>query len=285
MKLTLLGTGTPIPDPKRLGPSQVVEIGHERLLIDAGTGVVQRLVEAGCWRLGQPPGTALHRIVLTHLHSDHLMGPPDLLWTGWIMRWWERPPPIAGPPGTAAMVAKLLEAFSYDVRIRTSGEGLHRESLEPEVEEIDEGWTASGTDYRVLGFRVDHEPVDEAFGFRVDGGGGSVVVSGDTRVSENLVKHAQGCDLLVHEVYWRRGAVAQRAATTDPAALRRRDVIDSYHTHSEEVGGVATRAEAKHLVLSHILFRGATPEALAEDIRPAFAGKVTVGADLQVFEV
>ncbi len=285
MKLVLLGTGTPIPDPRRLGPSQLVESGNDRVLIDAGSGVVHRLVEAGFWRPGQRTGSVLSRIVLTHLHSDHLMGLPDLLWTGWIMRWWDVPPPIAGPPGTAAMVASLLEAFSYDVAVRTRGEGLHREWLVPVVEEIEEGWSVDGADSRVTGFRVDHEPVDQAFGFRIDGTGGSVVVSGDTRVSENLVKHAQACDLLVHEVYWRTGAIALRASITDPEALHRRDTIDSYHTHSEDVGGVAARAEAKHLVLSHILFRGAAPADLEADVRKDFSGDVTVGADLQTFEI
>jgi ribonuclease Z len=285
MKLVLLGTGTPIPDPARLGPSQVVEAGDERILVDAGAGVVQRLVQAGYWRAGRPPGQVVTRIVLTHLHSDHVMGLADLLWTGWIMSWWRTPPPIAGPEGTAPLIARMLDTFAEDIAIRTSGEGLSREALVPAVEEIDEGWSVSGPDARVSAFRVDHAPVDQAFGVRVDGPGGAIVVSGDTRVSRNLIKWAQGCDILVHEVYWRRGAAALRATITDPAALRRRDVIDGYHTHSEEVGAAAAAADAKHLVLSHILFRGGAPSDLEEDIRPTFRGDITVGADLQVFEV
>lgn len=284
MKLVLLGTGTPIPDPGRLGPAQLVEAGDDRILIDAGSGVVQRLVAAGYWRPGRSNSTPVTRVVLTHLHSDHLMGLADLLWTGWIMRWWDTPPPIAGPPGTAAMVAKLLEAFSYDIAVRTRGERLHREWLEPVVEEIGEGWAVETADSRMTGFRVDHEPVDEAFGYRIDGPGASVVVSGDTRVSENLIRHAQDCALLVHEVYWRKGALALRAGISDPEALRRRDIIDAYHTHSEDVGGVAAKAGARHLVLSHILFRGGTAADLEEDVRSQYSGKITVGADLLEFE-
>ena len=165
------------------------------------------------------------------------------------------------------------------------GERLRRESLVPRVEEMAEGWCAEGDGWRLAGFRVDHEPVDEAFGFRLEADGGSVVISGDTRPSENLIRNAQRADLLVHEVYWRRGAAAMRAGLTDPDALFRRDTINYYHTHSEDVGKIAARAEAKHLVLSHILFRGGTPADLLADVEPDFRRPTTVGEDLQAFEL
>ncbi len=126
--------------------------------------------------------------------------------------------------------------------------------------------------------------MDEAFGFRLDADAGSVVISGDTRPSENLVRHAKGADLLVHEVYWRRGALALRETIADADQLARRETIDGYHTSSEEVGAIATRAEAKHLILSHILFRGGTPEDLRADVERDFRGTLTVGEDLQTFE-
>jgi ribonuclease Z len=279
MKLTLLGTGTPIPDPRRRGPSQVIEAGTDLVLIDAGTGVVHRLLEAGY------AAPAITRIALTHLHSDHLMGLPDLLWTGWIMRWWNTPPPIAGPPGTAALIDGLLRAFAYDIDVRMKGERLHHVWLVPAVEEIEDGWTAEGDGWRLTGFRVDHEPVDQAFGFRLDAGAGSVAISGDTRPSENLIRHAHGVDLLVHEVYWKRGAGLLRATITDPEALARRDVIDGYHTSSEQLGRVAADAEAGRLVLSHILFRGGSPADPEADIAGDYPRPVVVGEDLQVFEI
>lgn len=286
MKLTLLGTGTPIPDPARRGPSQVIEIGDELILIDAGSGVLHRLIEAGYGPSG--PGRLqrpIRRIALTHLHSDHITGLPDLLWAGWIMRWWDASPPIAGPPGTAEFVEHLTQAFASDIRVRLQGERLRREWLVPPVEEIGEGWRSEGDGWRLTGFRVDHAPVDEAFGFRVDADAGSITVSGDTRPSENLIRQARGVDLLVHEVYWRRGAEALREQLTDPDLIARRQTIDSYHTHSEELGPIAARAEAKHLILSHILFRGGAAADLLADIEPSYGGKVTVGEDLQSFEL
>ncbi len=279
MRLTLLGTGTPIPDPRRRGPSQVIEVGGRLVLVDCGSGVVHRLLEAGYER------PAITRIAITHLHSDHITGLLDLLWTGWIIRWWDEPPPIAGPPGTAGLVRGFMEALSYDIEVRMKGERLRREWLEPAVEEIDDGWTTEGDGWRLTGFRVAHEPVDQAFGFRLDADRGSVVISGDTSPSENLIRHAHGADLLVHEVYWRRGAEALRAGVTDPDALHRRQTIDSYHTHSEDVGSIAARAEVNHLVLSHILFRGGGPADIAADIAPTFRGSVTVGEDLQSFDI
>src|SRR5215211_8215498 len=142
MKLTLLGTGTPIPDPARRGPSQVIEVGNELVLIDAGSGVLHRLVEAGyaapaSGRLIRP----IRQIAITHLHSDHITVLADLLWTGWIMRWWDQPPPIAGPPGTAEFIRRLMDALAYDIDVRRRDERLRTEWLIPRVDEIDEGWT------------------------------------------------------------------------------------------------------------------------------------------------
>jgi ribonuclease Z len=286
MKLTLLGTGTPVPDPARRGPSQVIEVGDELVLIDAGSGVLHRLLEAGY--AASPPGRLrrpIRRIGITHLHSDHITGLADLLWAGWIMRWWDEPPAVAGPPGTAGFIERLMHAFEYDIAVRLKGERLRREWLVPEVEEIEEGWSTGGDGWRLTGFRVDHAPVDEAFGFRLDADAGSVVISGDTRPSDNLVRHAQGVDLLVHEVYWHRGAEALRATITDPDQIARRATIDGYHTHSEEVGPIAARAEAKHLILSHILFRGGTAADLRADIEPSYRGRLVVGEDLQTFTI
>jgi ribonuclease Z len=286
MKLTLLGTGSPLLDPDRRGPAQVIEEGGGLVLIDCGSGVAHRLAEAGYAPRGnglvRPP---IRRIALTHLHSDHVMGLPDLLWTGWVLRWWDEPPPIAGPPGTAALVQGLLDAFAYDIRVRLAGDQYRRNGPASRVDEVEEGWTVDGDGWRLRAFRVDHAPVDQAFGYRMEAGGGAIVVSGDTRPSDNLVRHAWGADLLVHEVYWRRGALRLRERLSDPDELFRRTTIENYHTSSEEVGEVAARTEVKHLVLSHLILRGGSPADLLADVAPDFARPITVGSDLQTFVV
>jgi len=277
MKLTILGTGSPLPNVQRRGPSQVVECGDDVILVDCGAGALHRLVEAGFATL------PLKAIAFTHLHSDHVTGILDVLWAGWIQRRWKEPMTIYGPPGTRHFIDYLIEAMDYDIRVRT-GEVLKREDLLPRVAEIEEGWSVQGADWRLSAFRVEHLPVDQAFGFRFDQDSTSVVISGDTKYSENLIRHAQGADLLVHEVYWTRGLREAAAAATDPAEKARFELLPTYHTGSEEVGKVASGANARHLVLSHII-RPRPDADFASDIRPDYGGKLTVAEDLMTFEV
>jgi ribonuclease Z len=288
VKLTLLGTGTPIPDVTRKGPSQVIEAGTSLVVVDTGRGCVDRLLEAG---YGAQGGRALKMplaaIALTHLHSDHLTGLPDLLWAGWVMRWWERPPVLIGPPGTADMLSHLVAAFSYDIAVRKAGEAGQIEELVPEVVEVEEGWAREGDGWRLSGFRVKHEPVDQAFGFRMDCDGRSIVVSGDTRYSENLIGHSQGADILVHEAYSRAGmAMRREAAVGDPRQELQARTISSYHTPANEAGKAAAQAEASHLVLSHVVFgRGGTAEEVTGDAANHFPRQITLADDLQSFEL
>lgn len=280
MKLTILGTGSPSPNLQRRGPSQTIECGDDVILIDAGAGTLHRLVEAG---FGTLPLTA---IAFTHLHSDHVTGILDVLWAGWIQRRWQTAPTIYGPPGTRHFIEHLIEAMDYDIRVRSQrAELLSRESLVPHVVEFEEGWQLEGKDWRLTAFRVDHLPVDQAFGFRVDQDSSSIVISGDTKVSGNLIEHSQETDILVHEVYWKRGLqeAAAEAIARDPAERIRFDLLPSYHTGSHELGKVANDANAKHLVLSHII-RPRPDADFSADIAPDYKGKLTVGEDLMTFE-
>lgn len=277
MKLTLLGTGTPGANPKRRGPSQVIESGGELVLIDCGATVAHRLVEAGYQR------RPISHLAITHLHSDHITGMADLLWAGWVGRWWDKPPVVAGPPGTKEFVEYLIKAFSYDIAVRTKtpgGEGLHREWLIPEVIEVEDGWTASGSDWKLSAFRVDHVQVEEAFGYRIDTAEGSIAISGDTRRSENLIEKNQGVDILVHEVI---RSLPQKIE--DPWLAARRVAVDTYHTASTEVGKIATDTGARHLVLSHLVIREGTTDDLINDVTPDYRGTLTVGEDLMTFEL
>lgn len=277
MKLTLLGTGSPSANPRRRGAAQVIEVGGELVLIDVGATVAHRMVEAGY------PRRPIAQIAITHLHSDHITGLADLLWSGWVGRAWDKPPKVSGPPGTKEFVDYLMKAFAYDINVRTKtpgGEGLHKEWLIPEVEEVEEGWTARGNDWELKAFRVDHVQVDEAFGFRLDSPDGSIVISGDTRRSENLIEKSQGADILVHEVIR-----FNPEDIKDPWLAARREAVNSYHTASTEVGKIATDAAAKHLVLSHLVIRDGGLDELRADVEPDFAGELTLGEDLMAFEL
>lgn len=277
LKLTLLGTGSPSPNPQRRGNAQVIESGGELVLIDCGATAVHRLVEAGYAR------RPIKQVAISHLHSDHITGLADLLWGGWVGRWWDKPPVISGPPGTKEMIDYLIKAYSYDINVRTltpGGEGLLKEWLIPEVEEIEEGWTASGSDWQLTAFEVDHVQVKDAFGFRMEGPGGSIVISGDTRRSENLIAKSQNVDLLVHEVIRFKDEVI-----TDPFLAARREAVNTYHTASTEVGKIATDAAAKQLVLSHLVIREGTLDDLRGDVTPDYKGPLTVGEDLMSFEL
>ena len=176
-----------------------------------------------------------------------------------------------------------MEAMAYDIRVR-EGPVLKRENLIPSVVEIEEDWNTSGKDWQLSAFRVEHMPVDQAFGFRIDQGGSSIVISGDTKECENLVRHAKDTDILVHEVFPAQNMRDLAANAPDAEERARFELLSTYHTSSEEVGKVADRANAKHLVLSHYV--RAQPEIdFSGDITADYGGKLTAGEDLMTFEV
>lgn len=264
----------PFPDPARRGPAQVVEADGALLLVDCGAGALHRSVEAGL------DGRRIRWIALTHLHSDHVTGLPDLLWAGAIHRWWAEPPPVVGPPGTRAFLERLVDAFSYDLRVRS----YDRSRVLPRVAEIDDGWRGELDPFRLGAFRVEHGRVDQAFGYRLDLARGSVVFSGDTCRSENLVRNARDADLLVHEVISRAGIEQRLRQTTEEAARERLRGMLASHTPADELGDIATRAAADHLVLTHVNAVGRPAEELATAAQRGYAGAVTLGADLMEIE-
>lgn len=269
----------PLPDVARRGPSQTIDVADDLLLVDCGAGTLHRLLESG-----QSPGR-LRRIALTHLHSDHTTGLADLLWAGWTQRWWTTPPSIIGPPGTQHLVRHLIEAYEYDIAVRTKEGALTRESLVPDVVEVQDDWVTTTDHWQLRAFRVDHAPVDEAFGFRVDSDDGGVVISGDTSRSPNLIRHAMDVDVLVHEVVWRTGMERLMESSPDPLQRRRLERILGYHTPADDLGSLATEASARSLVLTHIIVPGGGPADLAVDVRRGYDGPLTIGHDLAVFTV
>ena len=268
--VVLLGTGTPRPDPEASGPATAIVVGERVYLVDAGPGVERRLAAA---RLPIDGVTALF---VTHLHSDHTLGLPDLIFTSWVMG---RTKPLAayGPHGLRAMTDHILAAWAEDIDVRTNGlEKRTPGGYRVNVHEIGPGVVYDSAGVRVTAFRVEHGTWREAYGYRIDTPTRSVVISGDTKPSENLVRAAAGADVLVHEVYpATRMAANVTESTRWPAYMR------DFHTSDVELGQLAARIRPKLLILSHIIRRGATDEELLAGVRKSYDGRVVVGHDLE----
>ena len=273
-RATLLGTGCPAAVMNRFGPSTLVEAGDQKFLFDAGRGALQRLTQLDVrWQ-------DIQGVFLTHLHSDHVVGFPDLWLTGWLIVPGRKVPlQVRGPTGTDAMMSHLQQAFAYDVRIRTENDGVSPEGVALAVEEIGEGVVYDKGGVKITAFEVDHAPVKPALGYRIDYSGRSIVLSGDTRVSQNLLRHAQNVDVLVHEVF--APATLQRAGV--PAA-RAKSIVD-YHTTPEQAGEVFARLKPKLAVYSHICMPSATEEDLVPGTRKTYTGPLELGEDLMAIDI
>jgi ribonuclease Z len=273
-RVTLLGTGAPPPVLDRFGPSTLIEAGGEKFIVDAGRGSLQRLHQLGI------PFAEITGIFLTHHHSDHLVGFPDLWLTGWIGRpWGKRTTPLQlwGPEGTRNLAEHLPRAFAVDIRVRSQHYTTQGIKLMPR--EITEGVVHETNGLRVTAFKVDHFGEQlPAYGYRFDYNGRSAVLSGDTTFNENLIEHSRGVDLLVHEVTAAGGKAAE-----NPEQLKR---IGQNHTTPEQAGEVFDRARPKLAVYNHLLlFGSATAEDLIPATRKKYAGRVVVCEDLMRIDI
>lgn len=273
----LLGTGTPYPDPQRQGPAIAVTVGARIFLFDAGAGVVRQMTAAGLPVRGGPV-TALF---LTHLHSDHTLGYPDLILTSWVMGR-RLPLRVIGPRGTSAMTEHLLQAWSEDIRVRT--EGLEHEpavGYRVDVRETDGGMVYDSADVRIRAIPVSHGGWP-AFGYRIEAPDGIILISGDTRPSQELECAARGVNLLIHEVY----PSTRLAPEARPGGEDWPEYMRSFHTSDTELGAMAARAHPGLLILYHIVRMGASDQEVLEGVhRGGFAGRTVVGADLARYSV
>jgi len=281
-RVTLLGTGRPDPAIDRFGPSTLVEVGGRTLLFDCGRGAAQRL-----WQLGIPL-SRVSDVFLTHLHSDHTVGLPDLWLTGWMPTpYGGRTKAVAvwGPAGTRDMGVGLEQAFAWDRDRRGRGEGLPPEGGTIAAHDVQPGVVFERGGVRVTAFLVDHGGLLEpAYGYRIDYQGRSVVISGDTRPSESLVKAAEGADVLVHEVITAPAALLAKSETA-------RRVV-GFHTPAEDAGRIFTRVRPRLAVFSHIILLkmdpsipAATLEEMVQRTRSTFDGRLEVGEDLMMIDV
>jgi ribonuclease Z len=271
IRVTLLGTGTPRPLMDRFGPSILVEAGHEKLIFDVGRGAMQRLYQLGV------SYADITGVLLTHLHSDHTVGLPDLWLTGWLISNRATPLTMWGPAGTRKMAAALQSAYSFDLAIRVRDDKVPAAGGRILAHDISEQVVFDRGGVKVTAFLVDHGAVRPALGYRVDAGKHSVVLSGDTRYSPNLISHAQGTDLLIHEV----GAASAEQMSRD---AHTRTII-AHHTSPEDAARVFNQVRPKLAVFSHIVLRGATADDALRTTRLTYAGPLQLGEDLMRFHV
>lgn len=275
MKITLLGTGTPMPDSHKFGTSTLIEAGGMRVLLDCGRGAVVRLSQ-----LGVPVGS-IDAICISHFHSDHYTALPDIVMTGAIPAAWggrSKPLRLIAPEGVREVVDGLWAFTSADRNIRVADHEIEPELHRVEVEEIREGVILDDSGLRIIAFEVDHgEFVKPAFGYRVEYGGHVFVHSHDTRYCENLVRHAEGADVLVHEV-----------AMAKPETLERhphvRTVIE-HHIEPREVGRIFAQVRPRAAILTHVVLRGPDApsiEEMLDEVGQEYDGPLSVARDLTV---
>ena len=274
-KVVLLGTGTPRPYPDRSGPATAIVVGERAYLVDFGPGVVRRAAAAAEKGTPELESTNLKVAFLTHLHSDHTAGYPDLILTPWVMGRTELD--VYGPEGLEEMTKHVLEAWRQDIEIRTKGLE-QRNALVVRAHEVKSGVVYKDERMTVTAFRVPHGQWPEAFGYRFDTLGKSIVISGDTSPSEEIVAHCQSCDVLIHETYSPESVLIMPDYKTYRA---------KYHTSTSELAEIANRAKPGILVVYHTSGRGPNgripDEQLLREIQKTYHGKVVIGHDLEVY--
>jgi len=274
-QIVLLGTGTPNADPDRSGPAVAIVVDETPYLVDFGPGVVRRAAAAnrmGVKGLAMPK---LTRAFVTHLHTDHTAGYPDLIFTPWVLER-EQPLEVYGPKGLKAMTDHILKAYREDIQIRLNGlEPANETGYKVRVNEIKPGLIYSDQNVKVTAFLVNHGSWPQAFGYRFDTPDRSIVISGDTAPSESVIKNCNGCDVLIHEVY------SQAGFATRPPVWQK--YHSSFHTSTRELADIATKAKPGLLILYHQLFWGTSDEQLVNEVRQFYKGRVVSGSDLAIF--
>lgn len=282
-EVVLTGTGVPHPRPGRAGAGALVRHGDVALQFDAGRATVVRLVEAGT------PPHALTATFVSHVHSDHVVGLPDLAMTRWVQQQLERTGPlvvVAPEGGASRFVRRMLDPYDEDIELRRHhvGAGPVEIDLRPFPVPVEPTvvWVGDGGSVEVSAVAVHHEPVPDAVAYRVDTPDGAVVISGDTRVCVEVEDLTRGADVLVHEAC-RSSALAPVVAGTTFEA------IFDYHADTVALGAMAARAGVPHVVLTHLIPPVDAPgddAAFAQDLRDGgYRGRITVGEDLLVVPV
>ena len=280
-RVTLLGTGVPIPDPARFGPCTLVEAGDQKFLIDAGRGATIRL-----YQLHVPIGR-IDVQFLTHYHSDHTSCLPDVWLTGWLESFFgtrTSPYKVIGPTGAKRLMENLERAYADDIKIRVADEHLPLAGIATDVTEFDrDGLVYEKNGVKVIAFEVDHgDVIKPCYGYRIEYGGRVAVFSSDTRYNENVIKYGKGADLLVHEV-----AMARPELMKETYIQR----IIGHHTTPYDCGRVFAQTKPKLAAFTHVVQLASkevpppTLDELVAEVRRSYDGRLEVGEDLMSFDI
>jgi ribonuclease BN (tRNA processing enzyme) len=286
-QIVLLGTGTPLPDPDRSGPCTAIVVNGTAYLVDFGTGIVRQAAAARKKGVEGLEPVNLKIGFITHLHSDHTIGFPDLIFTPWVMGR-KVPLEVYGPPGTADMAEHLLRAYAADIKIRTEDmEHSNTTGYKVNVHEILPGIVYKDQNVTVTAFAVHHGKWPHAYGYRFETPDRTIVISGDASPDSAIEDNCHGCDVLVHEVYTQ--------ASFDLVSPEWKQYRLAYHTSSKELAEIATRAKPSLLILYHRANPGCdqaltqqcreagTEEQLLKEVHQAYNGKVVAAHDLEIY--
>lgn len=276
--VTVLGSGTPIPTADQFGAAILVQAGGKDLLFDCGRGCTTRLVQVDRKLI-----TKIEHLFLTHLHSDHIVGIDDLWLNGWTQGR-NAPMKTVGPPGTLDFFTHLKQAFSEDINIRiekglpatTDGIGLG------ETRDIEQDQVVFDEDgVTVTAFLVDHKPVEPAFGFKIEYNGRSVIISGDTKPSENLMKYSKGADVILHEVM---SPTMVNYIRTNFTQEQFKSIV-GIHTTAEQAGEIFSETQPRLAVYYHTRITPKDVEGLISVTGEYYDGAIGVSQDLYQISV
>ena len=292
-QIVLLGTGTPAPDPEHSGPSTAIVVNGTPYIVDFGTGVVRQAAAARKKGVRGLDPVNLRIGFLTHLHSDHTLGFPDLILTPWVVGRKE-PLEVYGPPGTGDMAEHILKAYEADIAIRSEvirkradTEHSNANGYKVNVHEILPGVVYKDQNVTVTAFAVHHGKWAHAYGYRFVTPDRTVVISGDTRPDAAIVDNCHECDVLIHEVYTQ--------ASFDMVSSAGKEYRLAYHTSSKEVAEIASKAKPRLLILYHRANPGCdqarieecrqagSEEQMLKEVRQAYSGEVVAAHDLDIY--
>ena len=273
-RVVLLGTGNPAPNPDRSGPATAIIVNDTAYLVDFGPGVVRRAEAADASRgIKALEPTRLRVAFVTHLHSDHTVGYPDLIFTPWTVG--RRVPlEVYGPTGLKAMTEHILEAYKVDIETRTNPDGNQRtfpDGYKVNAHEIKTGVVYKDENVTVSAFATKHAM--ESYGYRFDTPDRSIVISGDTNPTQATIEACHGCDVLIHEAH------TPAWLATRPESFQKFSA--KYHTTTLELAELARQAKPRLLILYH--YSSLSPEELFDDMLAHYPGHFVIGRDLDVY--